>query len=65
MMSRFRERHRHPILRTSRRILTQTRKSGGAITTSALPPTADTPESGRDVRKVPSGSTGLDNYTSV
>jgi len=31
----------------------QTRKSGDAITTSALPPTADTPESGCDVRKVP------------
>jgi hypothetical protein len=33
--------------------LGQTRKSGDAITTSALPPTADTPESGCDVRKVP------------
>src|SRR6267142_3540352 len=31
----------------------QTRKSGDAITTSALPPTADIPESGCDVRKVP------------
>jgi hypothetical protein len=31
----------------------QTRKSDDAITTSALPPTADTPESGCDVRKVP------------
>ena len=31
----------------------QTRKSGDAITTSTLPPTADTPESGCDVRKVP------------
>src|SRR6266581_584813 len=31
----------------------QTRKSGDAITTSAFPPTADTPESGCDVRKVP------------
>src|SRR6266850_7305858 len=30
-----------------------TRKSGDAITTSALPPTADIPESGCDVRKVP------------
>ena len=30
----------------------QTRKSGDAITTSALPSTADTPESGCDVRKV-------------
>src|SRR6267142_7110706 len=33
--------------------LGQTRKSGDAIMTSALPPTADIPESGRDVRKVP------------
>jgi len=33
--------------------LGQNRKSGDAITTSALPPTADTPESGCDVRKVP------------
>src|ERR1700688_1433371 len=33
--------------------LGQTRKSGDAITTSALPPTADIPESGCDVRKVP------------
>ena len=31
----------------------QTRKSGDAITTSALPPTADIPESGCEVRKVP------------
>jgi hypothetical protein len=31
----------------------QTRKSGDAITTSALSPTADIPESGCDVRKVP------------
>jgi hypothetical protein len=31
--------------------LGQTRKSGDAITTSALPPTADVPESGCDVRK--------------
>jgi hypothetical protein len=31
----------------------QTRKSGDAISTSALPPTADIPESGCDVRKVP------------
>jgi hypothetical protein len=31
----------------------QTRKSDDAIRTSALPPTADIPESGRDVRKVP------------
>ena len=31
----------------------QTRKSGDAITTSALPPPADIPESGCDVRKVP------------
>jgi hypothetical protein len=31
----------------------QTRKSVDAITTSALPPTADIPESGCDVRKVP------------
>jgi len=31
----------------------QTRKSGDAITTSALPPTADFPESVFDVRKVP------------
>src|SRR5882762_4957902 len=30
----------------------QTRKSGDAITTSALPPTADIPESRCDVRKV-------------
>ena len=30
-----------------------TRKSGDAITTSALPPTADIPDSGCDVRKVP------------
>ena len=38
----------------------QTRKSGDAITTSAPPPTADTPESGCDVRKVPTGdSVGL------
>jgi hypothetical protein len=34
-------------------LLGQTRKSGDAITTSALPPTADIPESGCDVRKVP------------
>jgi hypothetical protein len=33
--------------------LGQTRKSGDAITTSALPPTADIPEPGYDVRKVP------------
>src|SRR6266481_2169605 len=33
--------------------LGQTRKSGDAITTSALPPTADIPDSGCDVRKVP------------
>jgi hypothetical protein len=33
----------------------QTRKSGDAITTSALPPTADIPESGCDVRNVPAG----------
>jgi len=33
--------------------LGQTRKSADAITTSALPPTADIPESGCDVRKVP------------
>src|SRR5258708_11403852 len=33
----------------------QTRKSGDAITTSALPPTADTPESGCDVPKLPNG----------
>ena len=33
--------------------LGQTRKSGDAITTSALPPTADIPESGCEVRKVP------------
>ena len=33
--------------------LGQTRKSGDAITTSTLPPTADIPESGCDVRKVP------------
>src|SRR5712664_4868024 len=32
--------------------LGQTRKSGDAITTSALPPTADISESGCDVRKV-------------
>ena len=31
----------------------QTRKSGDAITTSVLPPTAGIPESGCDVRKVP------------
>ena len=31
----------------------QTRKSGDAIRTSALPPTADIPDSGCDVRKVP------------
>src|SRR5882762_6089718 len=31
----------------------QTRKSGDAITTSALPPTADIPESVFNVRKVP------------
>ena len=31
----------------------QTRKSGGAIATSALPPTTDIPASGCDVRKVP------------
>ena len=31
----------------------QTRKSGDAITTSALPTTSDIPESGCDVRKVP------------
>ena len=30
-----------------------TRKSGDAITASALPPAADIPESGCDVRKVP------------
>jgi hypothetical protein len=33
--------------------LGQTRKSVDAITTSALPPTADIPESGCDVRFVP------------
>src|SRR6266403_21319 len=31
----------------------QTRKSGDAIATSALPPTTDIPASGCDVRKVP------------
>jgi hypothetical protein len=36
----------------------QTRKSGDAITTSALPPTADTPEPGCDVRKVPQAVIG-------
>jgi hypothetical protein len=36
--------------------LGQTRKSGDAITTSALPPTADTPEYGCDVRKVPTAA---------
>ena len=33
--------------------LGQTQKSGDAIPISALPPTADIPESGCDVRKVP------------
>jgi len=36
----------------------QTRKSGDAITTSALTPTADIPESGCDVRKVPGADIG-------
>ena len=36
----------------------QTRKSGDAITPSALPPTTDIPESGCDVRKVPNGDIG-------
>src|SRR5882762_4885739 len=39
----------------------QTRKSGDAITTSALPPTADIPESGCDVRKV----SGRDSCTAA
>ena len=34
-------------------LLGQTRKSGDAITTSVLPSTADIPDSGCDVRKVP------------
>ena len=38
-----------------RSALGPTRKSGDAIMTSALPPTADIPESGCDVRKVPKG----------
>jgi hypothetical protein len=36
----------------------QTRKSGDAIATSALPPTADIPDSGCDVRKVPVSEVG-------
>src|SRR5882724_999842 len=36
----------------------QTRKSGDTIATSALPPTADIPASGCDVRKVPDSDIG-------
>src|SRR5712664_3381681 len=41
------------ILRCAMTAKGPTRKSGDAISTSALPPTADIPESGCDVRKVP------------
>jgi hypothetical protein len=40
--------------------LGQKQKSGPAITTSALPPTADIPESGCDVRKVPIAEVAVD-----